>query len=364
MATTDEMKARLDDFRAGFERLRAEVAKVIVGQDEIVSGTLTALIAGGHVLLEGVPGLGKTLLVRTLADALTPQIPAHPVHARPHAGGRHRHERRARDPRRRPQVRVPAGADLRESRARGRDQPGDPQDAVGPPRGDAGEVGHGRGQDVQARHAPSSCSPRRTRSRWKGRIPSPRRSSTASSSSCWSNSPPARRSSSILDRTTESSTAFGRARSSTARRSSRWACSPARSRSPTSCGSTASNLVLATHPEHDRGDRDGQALRPIRVEPARCPVSHPGREDPRHPRQPLPRRQARTSSAVAAGRAAAPAHPQLRRPGRERPWRTTSSSTPSSRSRSPRRRRRTDRPTDRVPPPHRMPRPHRPAPEP
>ena len=71
MATTDEMNQQLDEFRAGFERLRIEVAKVIVGQDDIVVGTLTALIAGGHVLLEGVPGLGKTLLVRTLADALT-----------------------------------------------------------------------------------------------------------------------------------------------------------------------------------------------------------------------------------------------------------------------------------------------------
>jgi MoxR-like ATPase len=71
MATTEEMKARLDEFRANFERLRSEVAKVIVGQDDIVIGVLTALIAGGHVLLEGVPGLGKTLLVRTLADALS-----------------------------------------------------------------------------------------------------------------------------------------------------------------------------------------------------------------------------------------------------------------------------------------------------
>ena len=47
-----------------------EVAKVIVGQDAIVDGTLIALFAGGHVLLEGVPGLGKTLLVRTLGEVL------------------------------------------------------------------------------------------------------------------------------------------------------------------------------------------------------------------------------------------------------------------------------------------------------
>ena len=70
MPDSEEMKRQLDEFRADFAALRAEVGKVIVGQDEIVDGTLTALIAGGHVLLEGVPGLGKTLLVRTLADAL------------------------------------------------------------------------------------------------------------------------------------------------------------------------------------------------------------------------------------------------------------------------------------------------------
>jgi MoxR-like ATPase len=68
--STDAIKAELDQFRADFLRLRQEIARVIVGQDDIVEGTLTALIAGGHVLLEGVPGLGKTLLVRTIADAL------------------------------------------------------------------------------------------------------------------------------------------------------------------------------------------------------------------------------------------------------------------------------------------------------
>src|SRR5437879_4543282 len=68
--STDAIKGELDQFRADFLRLRQEIGKVIVGHDDIVEGTLTALIAGGHVLLEGVPGLGKTLLVRTLADAL------------------------------------------------------------------------------------------------------------------------------------------------------------------------------------------------------------------------------------------------------------------------------------------------------
>src|SRR5215210_4550711 len=68
--SADAVKDQLDQFRADFRTLRTEVGKVIVGQDDIVEGTLTALIAGGHVLLEGVPGLGKTLLVRTIADAL------------------------------------------------------------------------------------------------------------------------------------------------------------------------------------------------------------------------------------------------------------------------------------------------------
>jgi MoxR-like ATPase len=51
-------------------RLRDEVGKVIVGHEAIVEGVITALLAGGHALLEGVPGLGKTMLVRTLADAV------------------------------------------------------------------------------------------------------------------------------------------------------------------------------------------------------------------------------------------------------------------------------------------------------
>src|SRR3712207_4848207 len=70
MSTATLAAQDLESFRSDFNNLRAEIAKVIVGNVDIVDGTLSALIAGGHVLLEGVPGLGKTVLVRTLADAL------------------------------------------------------------------------------------------------------------------------------------------------------------------------------------------------------------------------------------------------------------------------------------------------------
>jgi len=61
---------RVETFVQSYGRLEQEVHKVIVGHDEIVDQVLVALFAGGHVLLEGVPGLGKTLLVRTLAGCL------------------------------------------------------------------------------------------------------------------------------------------------------------------------------------------------------------------------------------------------------------------------------------------------------
>jgi MoxR-like ATPase len=61
---------RVGEFVTAFEALRAEVEKVIVGHREIIDGVLMSMFAGGHVLLVGVPGLGKTLLVRTLAEGL------------------------------------------------------------------------------------------------------------------------------------------------------------------------------------------------------------------------------------------------------------------------------------------------------
>lgn len=61
---------QIASFRQTYASLRSEIGKTIVGHEAIVDGTLIALLAGGHVLLEGVPGLGKTLLVRTLSEVL------------------------------------------------------------------------------------------------------------------------------------------------------------------------------------------------------------------------------------------------------------------------------------------------------
>ncbi|HVZ37340.1 MAG TPA: AAA family ATPase, partial [Polyangiaceae bacterium] len=69
-ATPEAVKAQCEAFRATYGRIREEIGKVIVGHKEVVDATLIALFAGGNVLLEGVPGLGKTLLVRTLAQCL------------------------------------------------------------------------------------------------------------------------------------------------------------------------------------------------------------------------------------------------------------------------------------------------------
>ena len=62
------VEARVKEFGASFEKMRGELAKVIVGQNEIVENVLVAMLAGGHVLLEGLPGLGKTKLIKTIAD--------------------------------------------------------------------------------------------------------------------------------------------------------------------------------------------------------------------------------------------------------------------------------------------------------
>lgn len=70
----EQMQQQADEFRARYKAVREEIGKMIVGHDEIVHGVLTSMLVGGHCLLEGVPGLGKTMLVRTLSEALSLQF--------------------------------------------------------------------------------------------------------------------------------------------------------------------------------------------------------------------------------------------------------------------------------------------------
>src|SRR5215467_5616547 len=70
MSDTRDVEREAERFRQSLSALREEIGRVIVGQRLVVDGVLTCMLAGSHALLEGVPGLGKTMLVRTRAEAL------------------------------------------------------------------------------------------------------------------------------------------------------------------------------------------------------------------------------------------------------------------------------------------------------
>ncbi len=71
MSETEAVVEQVTLFRKRIDELRDEIAKSIVGNRDVVDGVITCMLAGGHALLEGVPGLGKTMLVRTLAETLS-----------------------------------------------------------------------------------------------------------------------------------------------------------------------------------------------------------------------------------------------------------------------------------------------------
>ncbi|RIV89500.1 MoxR family ATPase [Aurantiacibacter xanthus] len=70
MDTIDQAREAAAEFRSVHAAIRAEIGRMMVGQGEVIDGVLTAILAGGHVLLEGVPGLGKTMLVSSISRAL------------------------------------------------------------------------------------------------------------------------------------------------------------------------------------------------------------------------------------------------------------------------------------------------------
>jgi MoxR-like ATPase len=71
MQSIDEIEQRIVNARRTFDGLRAEMARMIVGHEELIEQVFIALVCGGHCLLEGVPGLGKTLMVRSLGETLS-----------------------------------------------------------------------------------------------------------------------------------------------------------------------------------------------------------------------------------------------------------------------------------------------------
>ena len=126
-------------------RLSSQVAQRIVGQEDVVDGILTAVLAGGHALLIGVPGLAKTLMVQTVAEALnltfnrvqfTPDLMPSDI-----TGTDIIEEDLTTGT-----ARVPLreGSDLRQRGAGRRDQPDTTEDPGGPASGDAGASGHRR----------------------------------------------------------------------------------------------------------------------------------------------------------------------------------------------------------------------------
>ena len=97
--------------KSAFDNIKQQLSRVIVGQDQVIEELLIALFARGHCMLEGVPGLAKTLMISTLAQVPVAGLQPHPVHPRPDAVGHHRHRRHRGEPRDRPpRVQVPARA--------------------------------------------------------------------------------------------------------------------------------------------------------------------------------------------------------------------------------------------------------------
>ena len=125
-------------------------SRAIFGQQEVIDQTLITLLSGGHVLLVGVPGLGKSRLVETLATRAGHGVEARPVHARPDAG-RHSRQRGARRGRRRPpQLPFRARAGVLPVADGRRDQPRLAAHAVRAAPGDAGAARRGRRRGASA----------------------------------------------------------------------------------------------------------------------------------------------------------------------------------------------------------------------
>ena len=173
------------------QALRGELQKALIGQNSVIDDVLTALFAGGHVLLEGVPGLAKTLLVETLGAVPRRRVRAHPVHPRPDARRHHRHrDLRPAAPAQFSSAQGPIFANILLADEINRAPPKTQAALLEAMQERQVTVG---GDTLHARPTRSSSSPRRTRSSRKAPTRCPRPSSTAScSTSAWTTRRPTR----------------------------------------------------------------------------------------------------------------------------------------------------------------------------
>ncbi len=173
MTTASPVAQHIDQFRERFTRVTTEVGLRIVGNEELLENTVTALLAGGHVLLEGIPGVGQDQPRAHAGGRSAPEVLAHPVHAGPDAGRHRRHEHRA-------------GARARRRRSSSSSRARFSRTSCSPTKSTARRRRRSRRCSRRCRSTAcrsarrptssssrSSCSRRRIRSRWKGTYPLP-----------------------------------------------------------------------------------------------------------------------------------------------------------------------------------------------
>ena len=148
-----ELNERIERESVFVDTLRNEMGKVIVGQSHLVDTLLIGLLSNGHILLEGVPGLAKTLAITTLAKAVDACFSRIQFTPRPAARRPDRHADLLAEER---GFRRTQGSDLRQLRTGGRDQPLPGQSAVGAAGGHAGASGDHRRQHL----SPAAAVPR------------------------------------------------------------------------------------------------------------------------------------------------------------------------------------------------------------
>ncbi len=328
----EHQEQRVEEFVTAFRSLRREVGKVIVGHDDVINHVLIGLFAGGHVLLEGVPGLGKTLLVQTLAECLeltfsriqfTPDLMPGDI-----IGTNIIVE----DAEARKHFQFQRGPIFGAHPARRRDQPRHAEDAVGAARGHAG----GRGHRLRRGHplpAPFFVLATQNPIEMEGTYPLPEAQLDRFLFKLRVRYPALEELAEIIDRTTHVPRGRGAARDDRARGASRFRELVREVPIAAHVRDLALYIVLATHPQWERPrSRPGASSATGRAR-AGAQALVLGAKVRALCRGAL-QRQRRGPPRHGAPRAPPPAHPELRGRGRGR---STSTASSTSSSRPPRR---------------------------